>query len=67
MAKEKLDKIASSPTLIGLEKLLNQYCYSTTYRIYPDFSITNSKGIVNKFGVVKIKSRYVLYHKNVNP
>ncbi len=54
-------KIASSPTLLGLEKLLNEYCYSKTYQIFPDLTVTNSKGIYEGFIVKKEKSRYVLY------
>lgn len=55
--------LASSPTLIGLQKMLNQYYYSTSYQIYPDLTITNSKGIFDKVIVKKEKSRYKLYEK----
>ena len=55
--------LSSSPTIKGLEKTLNDYYYSTTYRIFPDFTITNSKGIYDKVYVVKKKSRYYLYQK----
>jgi len=57
-------KIASSPTLVGLEKMLNKYFYSTTYQIFPDMTVKNSKGIYNKVIVKKEKSRYVLYQKD---
>lgn len=56
-------KIASSPTLTGLEKLLNQYFFSTTYKIQPDLTVTNSKGIFDKVIVKREKNRYVLYPK----
>jgi len=56
-------KIASSLTLVGLEKMLNQYFYSTTYQIFPDMTVKNSKGIYDKVIVKKEKSRYVLYQK----
>lgn len=56
-------KIASSPTLTGLEKLLNQYFFSTTYKIQPDLTVTNSKGIFDKVIVKQEKNRYVLYPK----
>jgi hypothetical protein len=58
-----MKKIASSPTLIGLTKMLNKYFYSTTYQIFPDLTVTNSKGIFDKVVVKKEKSRYVLYQK----
>jgi hypothetical protein len=58
-----MKKIASSPTLVGLTKLLNQYCYSTTYQIFPDLTVTNSKGVTDSFVVKKEKSKYVLYQK----
>jgi len=61
--KKNLLKIASSSSIVGLEKLLNQYLYSTSYQIFPDLTITNSKGIVDKFIVLKEKSKYVLYQK----
>jgi len=55
-------KIASSSTLIGLQKMLNQYFYSKTYQIFSDLTVTNSKGIYDKVIVKKEKSKYVLYH-----
>jgi len=61
--KNKDTLLASSPTLIGLQKMLNQYFYSTTYQIFPDLTITNSKGIYDRVYVVKEKSRYKLYLK----
>lgn len=59
----KFKLIASSPTLKGLENILNKYYYSTSYTIYPDLTITNSKGIFEKVFVKKEKSRYKLYQK----
>jgi hypothetical protein len=59
----RMKKIASSPTLVDLEKMLNQYFYSNTYQIFPDLTVTNSKGIYDKVIVKKEKSRYVLYQK----
>ena len=63
MSKGKL--LASSPTLVGLQKSLNQYCYSTTYQIFPDFTITNSKGKVDWCYVTKKGSRYYLFDKRL--
>ena len=61
--KSKNKKLASSPTIVGLEKLLNQYFYSTSYKIYPDLTVCNSKGVYNGVEVKKEKSKYVLYEK----
>lgn len=58
-----MKKLASSPTLKDLEKLLNQFYYSKTYQIFPDLTVVNSKGIFDKVVVKKEKSRYVLYLK----
>lgn len=55
--------IATSSTLKGLTKLLNEYFYSSTYKIYPDLTVVNSKGIYNKVAVKKEKSKYRLYQK----
>ena len=52
--------LGSSPTIIGLTKILNQYYYSTSYTIYPDLTITNSKGVFDKLKVKKKGSRYQL-------
>ena len=58
-----MKKLASSPTLKDLEKLLNEFYYSKTYQIFPDLTVVNSKGIFDKVVVKKEKSRYVLYLK----
>ena len=55
--------IASSPTIKGLENMLNKYYYSTTYQIFPDFTIVNSKGKFDKVFVTKKGSRYDLYSR----
>ena len=59
--KNKL--LASSNTLQGIEKLLNKYYYSTSYKITEDLIITNSKGIFDKVFIKKDKNRYKLYQK----
>jgi len=61
----KLKKIASSGSLKGLEKLLNEYYYSSTYKISENFIITNSKGVYDKVFVKKEKNKFVLYHKSL--
>ena len=61
---EKL--IASSGSLQGLEKLLNEFYYLSTYKISENFEITNSKGIFfDKVFVKQKKNRYYLYHKSL--
>jgi len=57
--------LATSPSIEGIEKLLNNYCYSTNYKINSDLSVSNpNKANANDlFLVVKHKNRYRLYHK----
>ena len=55
--------IASASTLEKLEKLLNEYYYSTTYKIHTDLTITNSKGIFDSVFIKQIKNRYAIYSK----
>ena len=55
--------IASATTLENLEKLLNKYYYSTTYKIHPDLTITNSKGVFDSVFIKQIKNRYAIYGK----
>ena len=54
---------ATSPTLKGLEDILNKYFYSTSYRVFPDLTITNSKGVYERFYIIKKGSRYQLFEK----
>jgi len=61
MTKNKL--LASSNNLPGIEKILNEYYYSTSYKISEDLIITNSKGIFDKVFIKKEKNRYKLYQK----
>ena len=56
-------KLASSPTIEGAEKLLNQYFFSTSFKISEDLIISNKKGIFDKFIIKKLKGRYVIYEK----
>lgn len=67
MSKNNL--IASSPFLIKLEDLINEYYYSKYYRIEEvdgEFLIINDKlKIVDKTLYIKYhKNRYYLYKKN---
>ena len=53
-------KLATSPTLKGIEELINKYFYSTSFKVDPKtFEITNSKGPVNSFIVEKKKGRFI--------
>ena len=58
-------KLATSPTLKGIEELINKYFYSTSFRVDPKtFEITNSKGKVNNFIVEKKKGIFIFKLKN---
>ena len=53
-------KLATSTTLAGIEKLINQFYYSTTYKVDPvTLEISNSKGINNSVKVEFKKGEYV--------
>lgn len=56
-----MTKIASSPTITGLTKLLNEYYYSQSYKINSDLTVSNNKGAFNKVIVKKLKHKFVLY------
>jgi hypothetical protein len=59
-----MKKIAQAATLGKLEKYLNDYCFSTTYKISENFEITNCKGVSNSFTVVRNKKgALVLYQE----
>ena len=53
--------LASSPTIEGIEKMINKYFYSTSYKVHKDLSISNSKGLFTKVFVIFKKGRYYLY------
>ena len=55
-------KVASSPTLNGIEKLINKYFYSYSYKVNEsDLTISNKNGEFKKGIVKKEKNRYVFY------
>ena len=56
-----MTKIGSSPTIEGAEKLLNEYYYSTSYKVSPELVISNKNGIFDKVIIKKVKSRYVIF------
>jgi predicted ABC-type ATPase len=59
--KPKAKLRATSPTIDGLTKLINKYFYSTSFKIHPDLTITNSRGVVQNFFVKNERGRYRLY------
>ena len=53
-------KLATSPTLSGIENLINQYFFSTSIKVNPEtLEITNSKGQLNNFTIEKKKGKFV--------
>lgn len=52
-------KVGSSPTLEGAEKLINEFYYSTTYRI-TDGIVYNSKGVCDNIQIKKKKNRFYI-------
>ena len=53
-------KLATAPTLTGIEGMINKYFYSTTFKINPEtLELTNSKGMVNYFTVEKKKGKFI--------
>jgi hypothetical protein len=55
-------KIASAPTTDRLTKLLNEYFFSTTYKIV-DGKVYNSKGLVENIEIQEKKNRFTAVHK----
>ena len=54
----KQQKIASSGTVEGLVKLLNQFYYTTTIEI-KGCNVYNSKGLISSVVVTEKKGRYI--------
>jgi hypothetical protein len=50
--------LASSNTLEGLSKMLNEGFYSTTYQVHPDLTVTWVKGLRTDLLVTKKRNRY---------
>ncbi len=61
-------KLSISATLEGIEKHINQYFYSTTYKVNllesGEYQITWLKGIVTDFSVEFSKGRFYFYSLN---
>ena len=58
-----MNKICSSPTLDGLEKLINQHYYSTTCYIL-NFEVFNKNGRIANGIVKQQKGKYIYYTVN---
>lgn len=53
-------KYATSTTLSGIEKCINQFYFSTTYKVDPEtLEVSSSKGINNSVKVEFKKGRYI--------
>jgi len=51
-------KLATASTIENLEKLINQYFYSTNCKIEGS-NVVNSKGVIKGFEVVNKKQRFI--------
>ncbi len=64
--KEETKKLATSPTLEGIKKLIGQYFYSPNIVLTPisdnEWSVANLKGILNYKVILKNK-RYIFQEK----
>lgn len=57
-------KIASSGTIEGLEKLLNQYFYSTTFKVNSEsLEVSNKNGVLPHLKVIYKKGRYTALNR----
>jgi len=55
----KMKTLASSPTIGGIEKMINEYFYSTSYRVDPEtLEVSNSTGKRADLVVKKEGGRY---------
>lgn len=55
----KMKTLASSPTIGGIEKMINEYFYSTSYRVDPEtLEVSNSTGKRPDLVVKKEGGRY---------
>lgn len=57
-----MHKIASSPNIEGLIKLLNQFYYTNTIRIENNM-VYNSKGLIKSVAIKERKGRLIAYFK----
>ena len=56
-----MKKLASSGTKEGIEKMINQYFYSTSYKLDEDLNIFGKKGILQDFKVEFKRNKYVFW------
>lgn len=55
---DKKQKIASSGTIEGLQKLINEFYFSNTYYI-KDMKVYNKNGVVDKIEIISEKGRFI--------
>ena len=53
--------ICSSGTLSGIEKMINSFYYSSSYKVNEDLTIQNNKGLFSGIEIKKAKNRYKAY------
>ena len=53
--------LASSGTKEGIEKLINSYFYSTSYKVSDNLEIINNKGFYSGITIKKRKNRFLAY------
>ena len=56
-------KLAQSGTKEGIEKMINQYFYSTSYKVDEDLNIVGKKGILENFKVEFKRNKYIFWEK----
>jgi len=61
--KEDAKKLASSGDLEGITKMISKYWYSNNITLTPlsdkEWSVSNAKGLVNGFHVIKKGNKYI--------
>ena len=57
-------KVCSAPTIERLERLINQFFYSTSYKVNPDtLELTLLKGTNQNYLVRFERNKFVMYQK----
>ena len=59
-----MTKICTAPTIERIERLINQFFYSTSYKVNPDtLELTSSKGVNQNYLVKNEKNKFIMYQK----
>jgi len=64
--KTQKNLIASAKSVKNLQNLLNEFFFSTSYKISDDLTISNKNGIFTKVIAIEKKNRYYLYANMYN-